>query len=142
MRSLPTPPAALPLGLPAPVLPGAGGGGDDDAGTNAPLTASSRTTTAPSSTTTTAPAVKPVEGDAVSIKDFAFGPMALQVAVGTTVTWSNDDETAHTATADDGTFDTKSLQPGSSGTFTFDRAGTFSYHCDIHPTMKAEILVR
>ena len=81
-------------------------------------------------------------GDAVSIVDFDFAQGARWSAVGTTVTWTNDDSSTHTATGDDGEFDTASLPPGDSGEFTFEEAGTFTYHCDIHPTtMKAEIVV-
>lgn len=91
---------------------------------------------------TTAPATDAgVSGDAVSIKGFAFEPPVLKVKVGTTVTWTNDDPASHTATADDDSFDTKSLKTGRTGSFTFDKAGTFKYHCDIHPTMTAEVIV-
>src|SRR3954453_10956552 len=106
---------------------GGDGGGDGSAATTKP---SSTTTTAPSSTTaSTTTEAKPVEGDAVTVKDFSFQPENLQVSVGTTVTWTNKDSATHTASADDGLFDTKSMQPGTSHTFTFERAGTFTYHC-------------
>jgi plastocyanin len=115
------------------------GDGDDDAGSTTSTTAS--TTTEPASSTTSAPA-EPVSGDAVTIEDFDFAPKALLVTAGTTVTWTNDDASTHTATGDDGEFDTKSLSPGDSGELTFEEAGTFTYHCEIHPTtMKAEIIV-
>jgi plastocyanin len=123
-------------------LVGCGGGGDDG-GTSATSKPPSTTTTAPSSTTaSTTTRAKPVEGDAVTVKDFSFQPENLQVSVGTTVTWTNRDSATHTASADDGLFDTKSMRPGTSHTFTFERAGTFTYHCNIHPTMTAEIIVR
>jgi plastocyanin len=121
------------------VLAACGGGDDDDAGSTTSTTAS--TTTEPTSSATSAPA-EPVSGDGVTIKDFAFTPEALSVTAGTTVTWTNDDSSTHTATGDDGEFDTKSLAPGDSGEFTFEEAGTFTYHCEIHPsTMKASIIV-
>jgi plastocyanin len=121
------------------VLAACGGGDDDDAGSTTSTTAS--TTTEPASSTTSAPA-EPVSGDAVTIEDFDFAPKALLVTAGTTVTWTNDDASTHTATGDDGEFDTKSLSPGDSGELTFEEAGTFTYHCEIHPTtMKAEIIV-
>ena len=81
-------------------------------------------------------------GDAVTIKNFAFGPASLSVAAGTTVTWTNDDTAAHTATADDGTFDSSSIAPGATFSQTFDTAGTFAYHCSIHPNMTAPIEVK
>jgi len=81
-------------------------------------------------------------GDAVTIKNFAFGPASLSVAAGSTVTWTNDDSAAHTATADDGSFDSASIAPGSTFSQTFDTAGLFAYHCSIHPNMKATIEVQ
>jgi plastocyanin len=81
-------------------------------------------------------------GDAVTIKNFAFGPASLSVVAGSTVTWTNDDSAAHTATADDGSFDSSSIAPGSTFSQTFDAAGMFAYHCSIHPDMKATIEVQ
>jgi plastocyanin len=80
-------------------------------------------------------------GDAVTIANFAFGPASLSVAAGTTVTWTNEDTTAHTATADDGSFDSSSIAPGATFSQAFDTAGTFAYHCSIHPNMTATIEV-
>ena len=81
-------------------------------------------------------------GDAVTIQNFAFGPASLSIASGTTVTWTNNDTTAHTATADDGSFDSSNIAPGSSFSQAFDTAGTFAYHCSIHPNMTATIEVK
>ena len=80
-------------------------------------------------------------GDAVTIQNFAFGPASLSVAAGTTVTWTNSDTAAHTATADDGSFDSSSIAPGATFSQAFDTAGTFAYHCSIHPNMTATIQV-
>jgi len=80
-------------------------------------------------------------GDAVTIQNFAFGPASLSVAPGTTVTWTNSDTAAHTATADDGSFDSSSIAPGATFSQAFDTAGTFAYHCSIHPNMTATIEV-
>jgi plastocyanin len=80
-------------------------------------------------------------GDAVTIANFAFGPASLSVAAGTTVTWTNEDTTAHTATADDGSFDSSSIAPGATFSQAFDTAGTFAYHCSIRPNMTATIEV-
>jgi plastocyanin len=77
----------------------------------------------------------------VSIKDFAFNPPNATVAPGTTVTWVNNDQVPHTATANDGTFDSGTLQPGQSYSFAFDEPGTYAYHCNIHPYMTATITV-
>jgi manganese oxidase len=77
----------------------------------------------------------------VSIKNFAFNPPNATVAPGTTVTWVNNDQTAHTATANDGAFDSGTLQPGQSYSFKFDKPGTYAYHCEIHPYMTATVTV-
>ena len=81
-------------------------------------------------------------GGAVTIKDFAFAPGTLEVAVGTTVNWTNQDSTAHTVTADDGSFDSKSIAAGSGFSQAFSTAGTFAYHCTIHTSMTATITVK
>jgi plastocyanin len=75
----------------------------------------------------------------VSIQDFFFEPDQLTVAPGTTVTWVNDGQTPHTSTADDGTWDSGTLQPGESFSFTFDEPGTYSYLCEIHPEMTGTV---
>lgn len=83
-----------------------------------------------------------VGGTAVEIKDFAFSPATLTVKVGDTVTWTNQDSVGHSATSDDGSFDTGVLAQGESNTVTFTEAGTFNYHCTPHPNMKATVVVQ
>ena len=78
---------------------------------------------------------------AVDIEGFAFAPATVTVTVGDTVTWTNRDSAAHTATADDDSFDTGNLGQGASGTVTFDTAGTFAYHCSIHTNMTGSVVV-
>ncbi len=99
-------------------------------------TSSGSTTAAAGNPSSSSPA-----GTEVSIANFAFSPDTLTVKVGTTVKWTNNDSTAHTVTADDKSFDSGNLDPGKSFSFTFKQAGTFSYHCKIHPTMQAKIVV-
>ncbi|HLO35681.1 MAG TPA: cupredoxin family copper-binding protein [Candidatus Deferrimicrobium sp.] len=77
----------------------------------------------------------------VDIAGFAFSPQTITIAVGDTVTWSNADAQGHTATADDGSFDTGTIAGGTSKSATFSTAGTFTYHCKIHPAMTATIVV-
>jgi plastocyanin len=78
----------------------------------------------------------------ITVAGFAFSPTAISVPAGTAVTWTNSDATTHTVTSDDGTtFDCRPLSAGTSMTFTFATAGTYAYHCAIHPTMKATITV-
>jgi len=75
----------------------------------------------------------------VTIRDFSFGPGAVTVHVGDTVTWANAGPTDHTATG--AGFDTGVLSRGQSGSHTFTSAGTFSYHCSLHPFMKGTVTV-
>jgi len=78
----------------------------------------------------------------VSIKNFAFSNTSLSVTAGTTVTWTNNDATAHTVTADDESFDSGDIAPGNSFTHTFSSMGTVNYHCTIHPMMRAAVIVK
>lgn len=80
--------------------------------------------------------------ESVTIDGFAFDPAGLTINVGDTVTWTNDDDVAHTATADGGGFDTGNIAANASDGVTFDQAGTFAYHCTIHPQMTGTITVR
>ncbi len=86
---------------------------------------------------------EPTSGDpdAVAIADFAFTPDLLEVEPGTEVTWTNEDPTAHTVTAGDGSFDSGPLEDGAWFSYRFDRPGTFPYACVIHPTMRGTVRV-
>jgi plastocyanin len=68
------------------------------------------------------------------------------VPAGTKITWSNGDDSPHTATAADdaqrGAFDTQVIKKGKSATITFGKPGTYAYICDLHPFMKGSIVVR
>jgi LPXTG-motif cell wall-anchored protein len=89
-----------------------------------------------------APAARASASGGVTIQNFAFAPKTVTVSQGDTVSWTNRDGTAHSATADDGSFDTGLLDKGSSATHTFSQAGTFQYHCTPHPFMTATVVVR
>jgi LPXTG-motif cell wall-anchored protein len=78
----------------------------------------------------------------VTIRDFEFAPSSVTVDVGDTVTWSNEGPTPHSATADDGSFDTGIFDAGQTRSETFDQAGTFAYFCTPHPNMRGTITVR
>lgn len=79
----------------------------------------------------------------VIIQNFAFSPNNLTVKAGTTVTWINNDSTTHTVTSDNGAFQSSSnINQGTNYTFTFTKAGTYPYHCSIHPEMKGTIVVQ
>jgi hypothetical protein len=71
----------------------------------------------------------------------SFVPQAATINPGTTVTWTNNDSVTHTVTSDSGIFNSGSLAPGQSFSFTFPSAGTFTYHCTIHPYMTGSIVV-
>ena len=77
----------------------------------------------------------------VGIVDFAFDPSSVAVDAGATVTWTNQGPSPHTVTADDGSFDSGTLNAGASFSFTFTSAGTVSYHCSIHPNMVGSVVV-
>ncbi|HET8999923.1 MAG TPA: plastocyanin/azurin family copper-binding protein [bacterium] len=79
---------------------------------------------------------------AVKIANFAFAPAAIMVAPGTSVVWTNGDVIPHTSTGTDKQWDSKPIQPGSSFKVTFDKAGTYTYGCTIHPFMQATVVVR
>jgi plastocyanin len=70
-----------------------------------------------------------------------FQPDVLTVAVGDTVIWVNKDIVAHTATAPDGTFDSKLIAPDKSWKLTVRKPGDFPYVCTYHPTMKGTLKV-
>jgi LPXTG-motif cell wall-anchored protein len=78
-------------------------------------------------------------GDTIS--DFKFTPSTVTVTAGETVTWTNSGPTGHSATADDGSFDTGILSKGTSGSHTFTRAGTYTFHCTPHPFMTGKVVV-
>lgn len=77
----------------------------------------------------------------VVIEGFAFKPATLSISLGTTVTWHNNDSVTHTVTAQDNSFDSGSLSPGSTFAHTFEQKGTFEYHCKTHPSMTGKVIV-
>jgi plastocyanin len=78
----------------------------------------------------------------VKIDNFSFGPETLTVAVGTTVTWTNRDDIPHTVVSTDKVFKSKVLDTDEKFSYTFAKAGTYSYFCSIHPKMTGKIVVR
>ena len=78
----------------------------------------------------------------VDIKSFKFKPVVVAVKNGGSIRWTNSDGTAHTATADDRSFDSQTIDQGKSKSITFSKAGSFAYHCDFHPFMKAMVVVK
>ena len=81
-------------------------------------------------------------GNSITIVNMAFGPATLTVKTGTTLTWKNNDDIAHTVTSNDGTtFDSGTLAAGARFSFTANTAGTYAYHCTIHSGMTATLIV-
>jgi len=72
----------------------------------------------------------------------AYMPADLTVDVGTTVTWTNTDSTSHTSTSNAPGWDSGIVAPGAKFSFAFQNAGTFQYHCAIHPGMVGTVVVR
>ena len=77
----------------------------------------------------------------VTIRNYAFAPQSLTVKVGTRLTWTNSDSTAHTATADQGSLDTGTITRAQSKTIDFGHPGTYAYHCAFHAFMRGTITV-
>ncbi|HWT90984.1 MAG TPA: cupredoxin family copper-binding protein [Solirubrobacterales bacterium] len=88
-----------------------------------------------------APSGEAAKAEKVEIAEFTYQTNPVVVQVGGKVTWQNEDTAPHTATADDKSFDTGTLDKGKIGSATFKEAGTFGYFCEIHPTMKGIVEV-
>lgn len=114
-------------------LAACGDSGDDSTGGTAPEAASEASEPAPSGEAARAEKVKIVE--------FVYGPDPVTVQTGGKVIWQNEDTAPHTATADDGSFDTGTIEKGKIKSETFKQAGTFTYFCAIHPTMHGTVEV-
>ncbi len=105
---------------------------------------SDRSATGPATGTCRLPIDETVPGSVVvPISNFAFQPAEVRIHAGQTVTWVNceDDATSHTSHANDETWSSPLLSPGTTFSHTFDQAGTFDYHCDPHPFMTGRVVV-
>ena len=81
----------------------------------------------------------------IDIKNMMFTPSQITVAKGGTVTWTNNDSTTHTVVDDlsnVGGPASGDIAPGSTYSFTFNKTGSFQYHCSIHPSMRGTIVVK
>jgi plastocyanin len=107
------------------------------AGGPAATTGAGSSTATPCAPATAAGTVK------VAMKDFEYNPTSIAAKVGDTVTWTNAGPTNHTATVDSASScDTGTIASGASGSITFSVAGTYQYHCTIHPSlMKGTVTV-
>jgi plastocyanin len=108
--------------------------------------------TQPSPTPAPAPVMTPAPGGPSSVVSIpvgaavlgtaAFAPDGLTIDAGTTVTWTNGDSVAHTSTSDVAGWDSGIVAPGGQFSRSFQTAGTFRYHCAIHPGMVGTVVVR
>lgn len=116
---------------------GSGSGSDSSSGSK-----SSDGSTAKATGAAPAPSGPAVQSATVDIKSFKYKPPTIVVKKGGRVKFDNSDAAAHTATADDRSFDTQTIDQGAAKTVTFMTAGTIPYHCDFHPFMKGSIVVK
>ncbi len=107
---------------------------------------STNSTQNPSTTTNSASnASQSTATGAITIKNMMFTPPQISVQKGATVTWTNNDNVAHTVIDDlsnVGGPASGNIEPGSTYSFTFNKTGSFQYHCSIHPSMRGTIVVK
>lgn len=120
------------------VLVACGGDGSGDTSTE---TQTATDTTSEPSGNAPAPSGEAVRAEKVEIVDFAYDPDPVTIQVGGKVIWLNQDSAPHTATAEDGSFDTGTLEEGKLKSETFKQAGTYPYVCEIHPSMHGTVEV-
>ncbi len=77
----------------------------------------------------------------VWIQGMAFNPSIITVIAGTRITWTNKDGVTHTVTSDTGLFDSGSVSSNGTFSYMFSTPGTYPYHCTIHPSMTATVVV-
>jgi len=116
------------------------GGGDGDATTTQAETTTDTTTEEPSGNAP-APSGEAVRAEKVRIVEFFYDPDPVTIQAGGKVIWQNEDPEPHTATADDGSFDTGTIEEGKLKSETFKDAGTYTYFCEIHPDMHGTVEV-
>jgi plastocyanin len=119
-------------------LAACGSSGDDSSATTG---GESTATASEPSGNGPAPSGEAVRAAKVKIVEFTYGPDPVTIQVGGKITWQNEDTAPHTATADDGSFDTGTLERGKIKSETFKQAGTYPYFCEIHPTMHGTVEV-
>lgn len=124
--------------------------GDDDNGDGGDTGATTApTTTAPEpsgdasepSGNAPAPSGEAVRSEKVEIVEFTYDPDPVTIQAGGKVTWINRDAAPHTATADDGSFDTGTLEMGKLKSESFKDTGSYPYFCEIHPDMRGTVEV-
>jgi plastocyanin len=89
-----------------------------------------------------APSADAANPAAIQIDNFHYSPPMLVVAPGTTVTWTNDDDSPHSVREKDGKFKSAALDTDDKFSQTFTAPGEYEYFCSIHPYMTGKIVVR
>lgn len=117
------------------------GGGDDGDTSTVTEPAESSTEGNGQSANTPAPSGEAPRAEKIEIANFAYDPDPVTVQVGGKVIWLNQDSAPHTATAEDGSFDTGTLEEGKLKSETFKQAGTYDYICQLHPDMHGVVEV-
>jgi plastocyanin len=143
MRPKASPARTLPITIPViAALAFASCGDDGETGTTAPAGGggAAATETQPSGNAP-APSGEAVRAEKVEIVEFAYDPDPVTIEEGGKVIWVNRDPAPHTATADDGSFDTGTLEEGKLKSETFKQPGEYTYFCRIHPTMHGTVQV-
>ncbi len=123
---------------------GCGGGSDSSSSTSTETVTEAEGKAgaeAESGANAAAPSGDAVRAQKVEIVDYAYDPDPVTIEEGGKVIWHNEDSVAHTATAEDGSFDTGTIEEGKIKSETFKEAGTYEYICSIHPTMHGTIEV-
>jgi plastocyanin len=122
-----------PAGTTAASAPAPGGASAPAGGASAPAGGGAACATAPAGSTAAV---------TVTIKDFKFSPQPVQAKVGDVVAWTNQDGTTpHSATMDTAGCDTNTINGGATAMLVFSQAGTYTYHCSIHPTQMKDYTV-
>jgi plastocyanin len=85
---------------------------------------------------------KAAQESAIKIDNFSFSPATVTIHVGDTVSWTNHDDVPHTVVSEDKSFKSKTLDTDENFSYTFTKAGSYSYYCSIHPKMTAKIVVQ
>ncbi|NND74885.1 MAG: amidase [Ilumatobacter sp.] len=118
--------------------------GSDDSGATTPATAPATDAPIATETQPDTDAADATDAAEVSIAQSRFDPLEISVGVGGTVTFTNTDPFAHTVTAKDDSpqqFDSGNFGQDETFQVEFAEAGTFDYFCQIHPTMRASVIV-
>lgn len=99
-------------------------------------------TPSPTTSSSTSTVAASIVSGSSTLTTTAYAPNPVVVAVGGTVSWTNNDTKTHTSTADGGQWSSGPIAPGGTFNMMFTSAGTFPYHCTIHPGMVGTVRVQ